>query len=347
MQDLTQELLKWYAKNARQLPWRTTYEPYHVFISELMLQQTQMERGVSYFNNWIRLFPTLKDVANASEEQILHAWEGLGYYRRAHYIHEATKRICEEYNGIIPSDPQILRTFKGLGDYTIAAICGIAFNQAIVTIDTNVDRIFTRLFCIEGKVTQKATREQIKKYAYTYLPSDNARTYNQALMELGALVCKKKPLCEECPLISFCNAYKNNRQVDFPFPKEAQKLLYENWTQLIFITKDEYILIKQRDKQKHWAGLYEFYSYQVKKQETITDIRKEVKKLSLSLAKIQKCTTIPYSYTNHRNTVTFYKVYLNEKKEELLIQGYSYITPYELKALAFPSPYRKAIKEIF
>ncbi len=361
---LSSSLLKWYKENARALPWRTDYEPYHVFISELMLQQTQMERGVEYFNRWLKLFPTIFDVASASEEEIMHAWEGLGYYRRARYLHETAKKICDEHQGTIPADSEILKTFKGLGDYTIAAICGIAYNQDIVTIDANVDRVFSRLFCIEGDTKKNPAKSKIKELAYACLPKGEARLYNQSLMELGALICKKNPLCDLCPIAKFCQAKKNGNQSSFPSPKEKQKLIYEEWIELIFITKNNEIYIQQREKHLHWGGLFVFYPMLAKSREHLKIVKDELIRLFSSQAPLEKkldfqnqftiehAITQAYSYTNHRNTASFYKIHLDYKLEKELeatefFSNFKKVTSEDLEKIAFPSPYRKAIQEIF
>ncbi len=353
MENLASLLITWYEDNFRALPWRTNYEAYHVFISELMLQQTQMERGIVYFNRWIQLFPTLFDVAKASEEEILHAWEGLGYYRRARYIHAFAKEVCAKHNGIIPQEQEILKNFKGIGDYTLAALCGIAFNQDIVTIDANVERVFSRLFCISGDTKKKPAKDMIKHYAYSFLPKGKARLYNQALMELGALVCKKNPDCSNCPLTQNCQAFKESKQNEFPQLKQKQKLLYEDWLQLIFLSKNANIALTQREKNLHWGGLFEFYSFMPSSKEYNHCLKSELESLSIQAQKITKFEKIDYSYTNHRNSVVFYTIETN-LEDELLINKLSSkqhsffcIEEDKIKHHALPSPYRKAIKKIF
>ncbi len=349
MQELTQKLLAWYKENARVLPWRTDYEPYHVLISELMLQQTQMERGVEYFKRWIERFPTIQHVAHASEEEILHAWEGLGYYRRARYVHEMAKNICDEYGGIIPSDKEILKTFKGLGDYTIAALCSIAFNQPIATIDANVERVFSRLFCIQGDTKKYPAKNEINTKVYEFFPKDNARLFNQALMELGALICRKKPLCALCPINDFCLAHKENRQSEFPNPKTKQTILNEHWIELIFVTSDNKIAVKQREKSSHWGGLFEFYPLQISPNEVNTIVSQTCNELELYMLSSKFCVTIPYTYTNHRNTLAFYIINLKEDGEKIAnaLPLHTCVSVESFKSLAFPSPHRKAISKIF
>ncbi len=315
-----------------------------------MLQQTQMERGVSYFNRWIELFPTLFDVAKASEEEILHAWEGLGYYRRARYLHETAKKICAEHNGIIPNNKEILQSFKGLGDYTIAAILGIAYENDIVTIDANVERVFSRLFCIEGDTKKNPAKSKIKELAYAHLPLGKARLYNQSLMELGALICKKKALCELCPLREFCQAYSNNLQEKFPSPKTKQKLISEEWVELLFMSNDKKIIISQRDHTSHWGGLFQFYPIEITNKNREKTIEAELDSLGISNKDImiEEKTKIDYSYTNHRNRLNFYIIYTQFSSNQLCeIFKNQTIEINELANFAFPAPYRKAINLIF
>ncbi len=350
--QLTENILAWYKANARILPWRTDYQAYHVLISEVMLQQTQMERGLIYFNNWIAQFPTIFDVANASEEVILKAWEGLGYYRRARYLHDTAKKIAKDYNGIIPDNPDILATFKGLGDYTIAAICSLAYNKPLVSIDANVERVYSRLFCIEGYVKIAPAKGKIKELAYTYLPADNARMYNQALMELGALICKKKPLCELCPLTDYCKAYKENKQAIFPNPAPKAQIIKEDRIELILFTKDNKILIKQRDKKLHWGGLFEFYtlnSINIKLNSHNKVIKADLATKSILAKRIVKNCKIPYVYTNHKNSLLFYSIYLEENSKKLLeiLPDFIAIEKENLAKYAFPSPHCKAVDIIF
>ncbi len=308
-----------------------------------------MERGIIYFNRWMRRFPTLFDVARASEEEILHAWEGLGYYRRARYIHAIAKEVCENYNGIIPQEREILQNFKGIGDYTLAALCGIAFNQDIVTIDANVERVFSRLFCIEGDTKQKQAKEEIKIRAYEFLPHSNARIYNQALMELGALVCKKNPECAKCPISQMCKAFKEKRQSEFPSPKAKQKLIYEDWVQLIFVSQEGTLAIRQREKNLHWGGLFEFYSFMPSSKDHAPSIKERIKLLEISPKKLESYPHLSYTYTNHRNTVSFFKVHTNKDEASLqkLLPSFIFVQENALQNYAFPSPYRKAIQNIF
>ena len=233
-QNFICSLFSWFEQNKRDLPWRKTYSPYHVWISEMMLQQTQMERGVRYFNRWMQEFPTPDSIAESSLEKVLQLWEGLGYYSRARNIYASAKIISNTYNGKIPCDEAKIRSLAGIGEYTLSAIMGIAFEKDYAVVDANVERVFARLF----NCTDKNLKKAVKPLAQELLPHGKARTYNQALMELGALVCKKIPQCANCPLVPYCESKKLNLERERPVPKakkrnnsRSRQFLYHNQQQ--------------------------------------------------------------------------------------------------------------------
>ena len=191
-------LLDWFARHKRALPWRERYTPYEVWISEVMLQQTQMERGVAYFRRWMERFPDVAALAAAPEEDVLHAWEGLGYYNRARNLHKAARRIMAQGGGF-PDTPEGIRALPGIGPYTAAAIASIAFNIPVACVDANVERVISRLFDVDSPVRQEPAASAIRQWAQRLLPPGKAREHNQAMMELGALICGKKANCPQCP----------------------------------------------------------------------------------------------------------------------------------------------------
>ncbi len=198
--DFVQPLLLWFRRTARDLPWRRTYDPYHVWLSEIMLQQTQMDRGVVYFNRWLARFPSVRAVAEADLQEILKYWEGLGYYARARNLHKAAKVIAGELRGQVPGDYQQLLALPGIGPYTAAAIASVAGNQDVAVVDANVMRVFARLFDLALPLRELETKKRIAAMARDFLPSGRARLYNQALMDLGGLVClPKNPRCAVLP----------------------------------------------------------------------------------------------------------------------------------------------------
>jgi len=201
MKRLQQQILEWFQKNARDLPWRRTYDPYHIWISEIMLQQTQMERVVEYFSRWILRFPDIVSITRANEEEVLKLWEGLGYYTRARNIIRSAQILLADYNGELPAEHDLLLKLPGIGKYTAGAIMSIAFNKEYPLVDANIERVFARMFNLAEPVKNKNTHSFTWQKARELIPEGRAREFNQALMELGALVCvARNPRCKICPI---------------------------------------------------------------------------------------------------------------------------------------------------
>ena len=210
------ELLKWYRKNARDLPWRQTRDPYHIWISEIMLQQTTVAGVISYYKKWIKRYPSIAHVARAREESLLKLWQGLGYYQRVRNLHQSAKIVCREFDGQLPENPELLKTLPGFGDYTVGAVASIAFNKKIPVIDANVRRVIKRILCMVDENAGQGDNK-IYKFLKAKLLRKNPGDFNQALMELGALVCRPKaPGCFDCPVRQFCQAYKKGLQEQIP-----------------------------------------------------------------------------------------------------------------------------------
>ena len=251
-------LLHWFRRTARDLPWRRTYDPYHVWISEIMLQQTQMERGVVYFLRWIERFPDVRSVAAADEQEILKFWEGLGYYARARNLHRAAKVIAGELGGLVPCDDDELRRLPGIGPYTAAAIASVAGNRDVPVIDANVMRVYARLFDIALPVKSREGQQQIAAIAESLLPLGRARVFNQALMDLGGLVCTPKaPRCEACPIAGECLARQAGTVAKRPVVAEKKKIITVQKVAAI-IRRQGLVFIQQRRADVVWGGLWEF-----------------------------------------------------------------------------------------
>ena len=221
--NLKEQLLTWYHDNHRKLPFRETHDPYHIWISEIMAQQTQIDTMIPYYHNWLKHFPTIASVAEAEEMDILKAWEGLGYYRRVRNIQSAAKIIQHRFNGQFPTEYSDVLSLPGVGEYTAGAICSIAYNCPVVAIDGNVIRVITRLFGISEDTGKKMTIELIKSRITPYLDDCNNRYLTQAWMEMGALVCTpKQPKCKDCPLKEHC--YANKHDLKSVLPNVAKKV---------------------------------------------------------------------------------------------------------------------------
>lgn len=250
------ELLAWYHLNARDLPWRNTKDPYHIWLSEVILQQTRVEQGMPYYHRFTSEFPTLKKLAQASEEHVLRLWQGLGYYSRGRNLLMAAKQMMERHKGF-PKSYNDIRSLKGIGDYTAAAISSFAFNQPHAVVDGNVYRFYSRLFGIKTPIDSTAGKKEFKVLADSLLDKKQPGLFNQAVMEMGALICKPKPVCNECVFARQCVALKENAVNSYPVKAKATKVRERYFYYLLFDT-DEGLYIKKREGKDIWQGLYEF-----------------------------------------------------------------------------------------
>ncbi|MGH1631152.1 A/G-specific adenine glycosylase [Enterococcus casseliflavus] len=216
--------LTWYHKEKRNLPWRATNNPYAIWISEIMLQQTRVETVIGYFYRFMEQFPTIQDLAAAEEQKLLKVWEGLGYYSRARNLKAAAQQIVAEFDGEMPQSIEEIRSLKGIGPYTAGAIGSIAFGLPEPAIDGNVMRVVSRLFCIEADIAKASSRRPFDEAMRTIISPDEPGEFNQALMDLGSRICTPTtPKCEECPISQYCLAYAENRQTDFPVKSKKAK----------------------------------------------------------------------------------------------------------------------------
>ena len=252
-------LLGWYDKNKRKLPWRLKKsDPYKTWISEMMLQQTQVDTVLPYFQKFLKSFPTIQDLAEAPVEEVLKLWSGLGYYSRARNLHASAQHIVNNLEGIFPDTREKLLELKGIGEYSAGAIASIAFGERVPVVDGNVIRVLTRVHALAGDPKTKLLKEKLWKLAALLVPAGRPGDFNQAMMELGALVCSsKEPRCPVCPLRKMCRAHLQNRVGAFPTPKEklpAEKV----FLQAALIEKDGAYLLAKRGNQKHLQSMWEF-----------------------------------------------------------------------------------------
>lgn len=251
------QLNSWFEKEKRVFPWRINSSSYSVWISEVMLQQTRASVVVDYFNRWMAIFPSIASLAEASLDSVIKAWEGLGYYSRARNLHKTAKLLAEKYDGELPSDPELLKTFPGMGPYTVGAICSFAFHQRLAAVDGNVMRVLSRLFCLEEDISRGAVQQLLRKKALELLPAEDSWITSEALIELGATLCNKKPQCSLCPLQSCCLAYKKGVAEQLPYKSGKQKT--ENLFRIVLILlSEEKVAICRCDSGKVMADLFEF-----------------------------------------------------------------------------------------
>jgi len=252
------KLLDWYDRVKRNLPWRETKDPYKVWISEIILQQTRVDQGLPYYGRFIAVFPKVEDLANANEDEVLKLWEGLGYYSRARNLHFTAKLVANELGGIFPRTYKGLLELKGIGPYTAAAIGSISFGLPVAAVDGNVYRVLSRYFGITDSIDETATKNRITELANEVLAKQYPGNHNQAMMELGATVCSPiNPNCKECPLSISCEAFAGNLQSELPVRSKKTKVRDRFFYYSVCISNDE-VLISRRGSGDIWQGLYEF-----------------------------------------------------------------------------------------
>jgi len=265
---ITDLLMKWYGDNKRSLPWRETKDPYLIWVSEVMLQQTRVTTVVDYYLRFIRKYPEIKDLAGASQEHILKVWEGLGYYARARNFHKAAQMVISQYNGNVPGTWPEFHGLPGVGDYIASAVLSIAFGKPYAVVDGNVKRVLARLFQIDAPVNTSSSKNVFGEMARQLLDTTDPGTFNQALMELGALVCTPKQTdCEACPIASFCMAFGDGVVADFP-KRKPKKPVPEKQLVTGVIIKNKKVLIVQRNPDHMLGGLWEFPGGEVKEGES-------------------------------------------------------------------------------
>ncbi|HEX4416167.1 MAG TPA: A/G-specific adenine glycosylase [Lacipirellulaceae bacterium] len=262
-QSLRRRLLAWYAKNARDLPWRKSQDPYRVWISEIMLQQTQVATVRDYFTRFVAAYPDVQQLAAADEIDVLRLWEGLGYYRRARQLHAAAKKVVAEHAGDFPRELAALQSLPGVGRYTAGAIASIAFDQRAPILEANTVRLFSRLIAFHGKAASAAGQRTLWQFAEEILPQKDVACFNQALMELGALVCTPiEPKCRVCPLARVCAANAAGLQREIPLAKPRQTIT-ELREAAVIVRKNGSVLLRRCGEKERWAGLWDFPRFEL------------------------------------------------------------------------------------
>lgn len=256
---ISKHLIKWYEKNKRDLPWRNTKDPYLIWLSEIILQQTRVDQGMPYYLKFIENFPTVKHLSKAPEEKVLKLWQGLGYYSRARNLHFTAKLITEKYKGVFPTEFEEIKKLKGVGDYTAAAIASFAYNKPYAVLDGNVFRVLSRLFEIKTPINSTKGKNEFLEVAQELLDKKNPASYNQAIMELGARVCKpQNPHCEGCCLRTYCYSYKNKTTANFPVKENKIKMRNRYFYYLVITDKKSNIVLNKRTQSDIWQGLHDF-----------------------------------------------------------------------------------------
>jgi len=301
----TKKLLSWYRENARDLPWRKTSDPYAIWVSEIMLQQTRVETVIPYYLRWLEEFPSPAALASASEDQVLKTWEGLGYYSRARNLHKAARIVMERHQGLLPDELDALLALPGIGRYTAGAILSIAFNCPAPILDGNLKRVFTRVFHITDPIQTSRTEKALWGIAEALLPASDPGNFNQALMELGALVClPRKPLCARCPLGLVCKANELGVQEELPRRKRKTPIPHLQVTAAV-IPKEDQVLLAKRPPEGLLGGLWEFPGGKQEENETLPETltREILEELSLEVEPGDLLGTYQHAYTHYKVTL--------------------------------------------
>ncbi len=264
-------LLKWYLANKRDLPWRHTKDPYRIWLSEVILQQTQVVQGLSYYKKFVKTFPTIKHLAKAKEDTVLKMWQGLGYYSRARNLHTTAKMVNTIYKGVFPKTYEEIKSLKGVGNYTAAAITSMAYNMPYAVVDGNVYRVLSRVFGINTPINSTEGIKKFQELANELLLKKKAGVYNQAIMEFGARYCRPaNPNCENCVLSDKCLAYSLNKVSQLPVKLKKIKIRDRYFNYFLLVDKNQNVIVHKRDKKDIWQGLFELFLIETEKE---TDLK--------------------------------------------------------------------------
>ena len=310
-------LIKWYLQNKRDLPWRNTTNPYPIWLSEIMLQQTRVAQGTPYFLSFTTTFPTVFDLAAASEEQVLKLWQGLGYYSRARNLHETAQHIASDLNGIFPDNYSDLLKLKGVGEYTAAAIASFAYNEVVPVVDGNVFRVLSRYFDIETDIAPASAKKEFTALAFELIAKDNPAIFNQAIMEFGALQCvPKSPNCSICIFNESCAALQKNKVGQLPVKSKKLKVRNRYFNYIVASDENDNTIIQKRTAKGIWHNLYEFPLLETEKEEGFDFVSEQIqneyfKENSISSILETNDKSIVHKLSHQHLHIKFWKVNIN------------------------------------
>lgn len=343
-------LLAWYDREAAPLPWRENHDPYRVWLSEIMLQQTQVDTVIPYFERFLQAYPNVAALAAAPLDDVLKRWEGLGYYSRARNLHRCAQIIAQEREGLFPNTAEALQKLPGIGRYTAGAIASIAFGQAAPVLDGNVIRVFSRLFDLDGEVSRPETRKQLWSLAEKLVPLQRPGDYNQALMELGRTVCKpRNPLCDDCPVQAHCRAFAHQTQHLRPVRKKAEPTPHYDVTAGIVRNDEGLILIAQRPLDGLLGGLWEFPGGKMEPGETLPDCLKRelAEELAIEVAVDELFVVVRHAFTHFKITLhVFHCRYLSGPPQKIAVRDWAWVQESELDQYSFGKADREVIRAL-
>lgn len=333
------KLFDWFSKSRRDLPWRKNRTPYRVWVAEIMLQQTRVDTVVDYYKRWMRSFPSWRALAKAPQSDVLKVWEGLGYYSRARNLHAAARVVCDQFNGRPPKTAAELMRLPGVGPYTAAAIASLAFNQDSAVVDGNVIRVLSRLFAYAGDVKSSVGKKKMQLWADHLLVKGHAGEFNEAMMELGALVClPKKPACKACPLNEVCEAYNRGVPEKYPVMKKKKKVPHITVGAAVTINRKGEVLIAQRKQTDMLGGLWEFPGGKQEKGETIQAcIARELEEeLGIAVSVGDFLMTVKHAYSHFTMTLhVYYSKIISGRPRAIDCAAYKWVKKEDLPEYAY------------
>ena len=304
-------LLKWFDANQRDLPWRKNRTPYRIWVSEIMLQQTQVATVIDYYNRFMKRFPTVKKLAAAEQSEVLKLWEGLGYYRRARQLHAAAQVVVEEHGGRFPTDFESVLALPGIGRYTAGAILSISLDQKLPILEGNTIRVFARLLTMKEDPRSSANQKVLWDFSESILPRQRCGDFNQALMELGSEICTPtKPACDQCPISNYCPTFVQGLQEQIP--ASGKKTKYEDLHEAVIVVRKGQgvrtkFLVRQCGPDERWSGLWDFPRYKVVDDDVEGDLSKQLKAQTGLTANVVATTKrIKHAVTKYRITLDCY-----------------------------------------
>ncbi|MEL6326860.1 MAG: A/G-specific adenine glycosylase [Cyanobacteria bacterium J06626_23] len=345
---LRSQLLTWYAQSGRDLPWRRTRDPYAIWVSEIMLQQTQVKTVIPYYERWLQQFPTVAALAAANQQQVLKAWEGLGYYARARNLHRAAQQVVAEYGGQFPQRFEQAVALAGIGRTTAGGILSAAFNQPVAILDGNVKRVLARLVALP--VPPKRAIDPLWRLSDQLIDPASPRDFNQALMDLGATLCTRhRPACLQCPWQTHCTAYQNNRQSELPMTESRGPLPHKIIGVAVIYGQGGRILIDRRKQEGLLGGLWEFPGGKVEPGETLEAcVRREIKEeLDIEIEVQSQLMTVEHAYTHFRVTLNVFNcLHLSGEPKPLECDEIRWVTLAEIDQYPFPKANGQIIEAI-
>ena len=303
---ISDRILSWYARHKRDLPWRNTRNPYLVWVSEVMLQQTQVDTVIPYYHRFTQQFPTIEALAKASLQEVLKAWENMGYYARARHLHAAAQEVVKKMGGKIPNTWDELTALPGIGTYTASAILSFAFDKKFPTVDGNAQRVLCRLYAIQAPIDQSRTQKQIHDMAAKIIPSHDPASFNQGIMELGATICKpRSPQCNSCPVEDLCRAFQKGLQEVLPIMRKRKPLPHKEMTAAVIRDNRGRLLIVQRPNKGLLGGLWKFPGGLIVPDETLQQgLRRHVREeLGIGIKVRERLASVDHAYTHFRITL--------------------------------------------